>query len=76
LIIFIYLKETNGMIIMTKEFDILNEQEISTDNAVESEFVNVGWGSFDTQFKGSAGKKAVLEKVSDNFFFQFSIHKF
>ena len=51
---------------MTKEFDILIEQPISLENAVESEFVNVGWGSFETQFKGSDGKKFVKEKVNEN----------
>ena len=48
---------------MTKEFDILVEQKISLDSKVESAFVNVGWGSFETQFKGSAGKNVVKEKV-------------
>jgi len=52
------------MILMTKEFDILAEQTISTENEVESAFVNVGWGSYETQFKGSEGKKSVKEKVS------------
>ena len=52
------------MILMTKEFDILAEQTISTENQVESTFVNVGWGSYETQFKGSDGKKAVKEKAS------------
>jgi len=48
---------------MTKDFDIVTEQKISIENVVESSFVNVGWGSFETQFKGSVGKKAVKEKV-------------
>ena len=48
---------------MTKDYDILAEQQISTENQVENAFVNVGWGSFDTQFKGSVGKHAVKEKV-------------
>lgn len=48
---------------MTKDFDILAEQVISMKNKVELEYVNVGWGSFDTQFKGSDGKKFVKEKV-------------
>ena len=56
---------SNALILMTKEFDILVEQPISLENAVESEFVNVGWGSFETQFKGSDGKKFVKEKVND-----------
>ena len=47
---------------MTKEFDILVEQPISLENQVEAAFVNVGWGSYETQFKGSEGKKAVKEK--------------
>ena len=49
---------------MTKDFDILNEQPISIKNKVDLEYVNVGWGSFETQFKGSAGKNNVKEKVT------------
>ncbi len=48
---------------MTKDLDILAEQTISMENKVELEYVNVGWGSFETQFKGSDGKKFVKEKV-------------
>lgn len=54
---------TNALILMTKDFDIIAEKKISLENLVESEFVNVGWGSFETQFKGSVGKHAVKEKV-------------
>lgn len=50
---------------MTKDFDIVNEQKISTENVVENEFVNVGWGSYETQFKGSVGKNASKEKVTN-----------
>ena len=49
---------------MTKEFDILLEQKISIDNCVESAFVNVGWGNEETQFKGSAGKTEIKDKVN------------
>lgn len=49
---------------MTKDFDIVTEQKISLENLVESQFVNVGWGSFETQFKGSVGKNVVKEKVN------------
>ena len=48
---------------MTKDFDILAEQKISLNKQVESQFVNVGWGSYETQFKGSAGKNATKIKV-------------
>jgi hypothetical protein len=56
---------------MTKDFDIVIEQKISTENKAESEFVNVGWGSFETQFKGSEGKRATREKVNIANFTQF-----
>lgn len=56
---------------MTKDFDIVIEQKISTENQAESEFVNVGWGSFETQFKGSEGKRATREKVNILNFTQF-----
>lgn len=52
---------------MTKDFDILNEQFISTKNKVELEYINVGWGSFETQFKGSAGKNYIKEKVNNHY---------
>ena len=55
---------SDGLILMTKDFDILNEQPISIKNKVDLEYVNVGWGSFETQFKGSAGKNNVKEKVT------------
>jgi hypothetical protein len=58
------LKATNALVLMTKDFEIIMEQKISTENSSESHFVNVGWGSFETQFKGSEGKKAVKEKVN------------
>jgi elongator complex protein 1 len=53
---------------MTKDFDIVVEQKLSTENSSESQFVNVGWGSFETQFKGSQGKNAVKEKFDDKSF--------
>ncbi|RNA26145.1 elongator complex 1 [Brachionus plicatilis] len=56
---------SKALVLMTKDFDILNEQKISTDNVVESEFVNVGWGAYETQFKGSVGKHAIKEKTED-----------
>ena len=54
---------TNALILMTKDFEIVIEQKISTQNTVESAFVNVGWGSYETQFKGSAGKKEIKHEV-------------
>ncbi len=58
----VLLTVSNGLILMTKDFDILAEQPISIQNKVELEYVNVGWGSFETQFKGSDGKKLQREK--------------
>jgi hypothetical protein len=48
---------------MTKDFEIISEQIISLENKPESTFVNVGWGSYETQFKGSVGKKESKEEV-------------
>jgi hypothetical protein len=58
----VLLTNSNVMILMTKEFDILVEQPISLENQVEAAFVNVGYGSYETQFKGSESEKAVKEK--------------
>jgi len=48
---------------MTKDFEIVSEQLISLEKKTESAFVNVGWGSHETQFKGSVGKKENKEEV-------------
>ena len=48
---------------MTKDFEIISEQIISLENKPELTFVNVGWGSYETQFKGSVGKKERKEEV-------------
>lgn len=49
---------------MTKDFDVLNEQKIMASSSVESNFVNVGWGSYATQFKGSEGKRLTKAEVN------------
>ena len=49
---------------MTKDFDVLNEQKIMASSSVESIFVNVGWGSYATQFKGSDGKRLTKAEVN------------
>lgn len=61
----VILTTSNALILMTKDFDILAEQPISIENKVELEYVNVGWGSYDTQFKGSVGKNFAKEKVEE-----------
>lgn len=61
---------------MTKDYDIVKEQKISTDNVVESVFVNVGWGSFETQFKGSEGKHATKLKVLKLLIYKYHILNF
>ena len=61
----IFFSDTNALILMSKDFDIITEKKLSIDNQVESSFVNVGWGTYETQFKGSAGKNAVKERTED-----------
>ena len=65
---------------MTKDFEIVVEKSISIENIVESSFVNVGWGSYETQFKGSAGKKEIKDEASEFFssleFLRFYLHLF
>lgn len=48
----------NKLLLMTNTFDVISEQEIRTVNEGESQQVNVGWGSKQTQFHGSLGKAA------------------
>lgn len=46
------------LLLFTKDFDVLSEGPIQTQDFGEAKPVNVGWGSTDTQFRGSIGKAA------------------
>ncbi|KJE96404.1 hypothetical protein CAOG_09002 [Capsaspora owczarzaki ATCC 30864] len=52
------------VILMTREYDVVAESPILTDDFGEAKPVAVGWGSTDTQFGGTAGKAAV-RKVTE-----------
>ncbi|KAJ3416474.1 hypothetical protein HDV05_001632 [Chytridiales sp. JEL 0842] len=58
--------ETESVLVMTKNFDVISEVPLHTNETGEQIFVNVGWGKKETQFHGSEGKaaaKAKKEKV-------------
>lgn len=44
------------LIMMTKDFEVITEQQIHQDDFGEGKFVTVGWGSKETQFHGSEGR--------------------
>lgn len=44
------------LIMMTRDFEVITEQQIHQDDFGEGKFVTVGWGSKDTQFHGSEGR--------------------
>ena len=63
----IVLLVTDGgnVVAMNHDFDLVSELEISTVTVVvENEFINVGWGSKETQFQGSAGKYVSGKEVT------------
>ncbi|WVQ75470.1 hypothetical protein IAR50_005095 [Cryptococcus sp. DSM 104548] len=43
---------------MTRTFDIIHEEPLRSDDFGQDKFINVGWGSKQTQFHGSLGKSA------------------
>ncbi len=47
---------------MSRDFSVISETPIETDQFGEGAFVNVGWGKKETQFHGSIGRKVALEK--------------
>ena len=58
---------TDAVLLMSKDFDIIVEQKIQPSSSqTECAFVNVGWGSTETQFKGSIGKNANSQKNTVN----------
>ncbi|XP_051018144.1 elongator complex protein 1 [Acomys russatus] len=44
------------LIMMTRDFEVIAEQQIHQDEFGEGKFVTVGWGSKETQFRGSEGR--------------------
>ncbi|XP_034357990.1 elongator complex protein 1 [Arvicanthis niloticus] len=44
------------LIMMTKDFEVITEEQIHQDDFGEGKFVTVGWGSKETQFHGSGGR--------------------
>lgn len=46
------------VILMSCTFDPITEQSLASDEFGDKEFVNVGWGTKETQFHGSEGKHA------------------
>ncbi|GAC97137.1 Pol II transcription elongation factor [Pseudozyma hubeiensis SY62] len=51
-------REPEKVLLMTRDFEVLSELSLRTDNFGEDEAVDVGWGSKATQFHGSEGKAA------------------
>nr|Q8VHU4.1 RecName: Full=Elongator complex protein 1; Short=ELP1; AltName: Full=IkappaB kinase complex-associated protein; Short=IKK complex-associated protein [Rattus norvegicus]AAL40926.1 IKAP [Rattus norvegicus] len=44
------------LIMMTRDYEVITEQQIHQDDFGEGKFITVGWGSKDTQFHGSEGR--------------------
>ncbi|KAM8803480.1 elongator complex protein 1 [Rhynchonycteris naso] len=49
------------LIMMTKDFEPIMEQQIHQDDFGESKFVTVGWGRKETQFHGSEGRQMAFQ---------------
>ena len=54
--IVLFVTDAGSAVAMNHDFDPIAELEILTGSFGEGDFVNVGWGSKETQFQGSAGK--------------------
>lgn len=51
-------REGEKVLVMTRDFEVLSERPLQTDEFGEDAAVDVGWGSKATQFHGSEGKAA------------------
>ncbi|MBZ3869628.1 Elongator complex protein 1 [Sciurus carolinensis] len=49
------------LIMMTRDFEPIMEQQIHQDDFGESKFITVGWGKKETQFHGSEGRQAAFQ---------------
>lgn len=52
---------SNKLILLSADFQVINESCLDNDAPLE-EMVALGWGKKETQFHGSQGKQAALEK--------------
>uniref|UniRef100_A0A8C4NMY7 Elongator complex protein 1 n=1 Tax=Eptatretus burgeri TaxID=7764 RepID=A0A8C4NMY7_EPTBU len=50
------------LILMNKDFDPITEVSLDPEDFGEAKFITLGWGKKETQFQGSAGKKAAYQK--------------
>ncbi|XP_059609291.1 elongator complex protein 1 [Phlebotomus argentipes] len=58
----VFATESNRIIVMHSLFDIIEEVDLLENSFGDKEFVVLGWGKKETQFHGSAGKKAAQKK--------------
>ncbi|WWC91266.1 uncharacterized protein L201_006209 [Kwoniella dendrophila CBS 6074] len=54
----------NNLVCMTRHFDVIHEEPLRSDDFGEDKFINVGWGSKQTQFHGSLGKSAAKQPIN------------
>ncbi len=61
---------TKNMLLMSKDFNLISEKSVQTDEFGDAKFVNVGWGKKETQFHGTEGKDAARKVaiLSDTYF--------
>ncbi|KAM3939198.1 elongator complex protein 1 [Leptodactylus fuscus] len=52
------------LILMTKDFEPIDEIPIHQEDFGEGKFITVGWGKKETQFHGSEGKQAARQRVT------------
>ncbi|KAJ1822083.1 putative elongator complex protein 1 [Coemansia sp. RSA 2599] len=52
------------LLLMTQEFDVVDEFELARDDQGEVQHVALGWGTKATQYHGKAGKQAALEDTA------------
>ncbi|EAL20131.1 hypothetical protein CNBF2080 [Cryptococcus deneoformans B-3501A] len=49
------------LVCMTRNFDVIHEEPLRSEDFGQDKFINVGWGSRSTQFHGSLGKSAARQ---------------
>nr|XP_019009784.1 elongator complex protein 1 [Kwoniella pini CBS 10737]OCF48565.1 elongator complex protein 1 [Kwoniella pini CBS 10737] len=54
----------DNLVCMTRHFDVIHEEPLRSDEFGEDGFINVGWGSKQTQFHGSLGKSAAKQPIN------------
>jgi elongator complex protein 1 len=59
-ILVLLMRDVNGRVLLTRDFEILEEGPVEVEGYGSEEMISIGWGKKETQFHGTLGKSAAI----------------